>query len=233
MSNLQYDKKLTIEHFAGFAQSAKHGMFCDQWPQDKVVQFVESLDTLIDAGQINKSDKTSTVSMVRFDDADIVIKRYNNKGFFYSLRNSLRPSRAKKSLQKSLILRKLGFHTPVPLGYLVERKNLLYNRSYFIMEYCEFETLHQAFKKYTSKDARWHDIVEWLLELMENLALHRITHGDLKSSNVYVTEDGVGILDLDAMTIHNNPLTYRIKRAKDEKKFASRILPQGYDTTVK
>ncbi|MCK4999078.1 MAG: hypothetical protein KAS23_06075 [Anaerohalosphaera sp.] len=208
-----------------------HGILPANWPREKVVEFIGTIDDLIDAGNIIKSDKTSTVSKVRFNDTDIVIKRYNNKGFFYSLRNSLRSSRAKKSWHKSLVLLSLDIHTPVPLGYVVEKKNALYNRSYFIMEYCEIEIVHDFFVRYTSADEQWYEIINLLKDFMAKLALHRITHGDLKPSNVYVTEDGVGILDLDSMMIHNNAITYLLKRGKDEKKFVSRILPKGYDST--
>jgi len=206
-------------------------MFTASWSEKQVKQFVDSADNLIDNGTLLKTDKTSTVSKTRFNNTDIVIKRYNNKGFFYSFRNSLRSSRAKKSWQKSQILLGLNICTPMPLGYVVEKKKALYSRSYFVMEYCEIQIVHDTFLEYSSEDARWHDIINWLKELMDKLASHRITHGDLKSSNVFVSNDCVGILDLDAMIIHNNPITYRIKRRKDEKKFSDRVLPKDHNRT--
>ncbi len=113
----------TIEGFNKFRIGNLHGMLTENWSSGQVEHFVKSLDELIANGKLFKSDRTSTVSKTSFNDTGIVIKRYNNKGFFHSLKNTLRVSRGQKSWFKSHVLLDIDIYTPSPLGYIVEKKN--------------------------------------------------------------------------------------------------------------
>jgi RIO-like serine/threonine protein kinase len=51
---------------------------------------------------------------------------------------------------------------------------------------------------------------------------YRITHGDLKHTNILITDNGPILTDLDGMNVHKWTWTYRIRQAKDLKDFLNR-----------
>jgi serine/threonine protein kinase len=61
-----------------------------------------------------------------------------------------------------------------------------------------------------------------VLELLERLAVNRITHGDLKHTNILVTKEGPVLTDLDGMKVHRCRRSCRRKLAKDLESFHSR-----------
>lgn len=209
-------------------------MFLSNWPDERIESFVAQIDSLIEKGTLYKNDKTSTVSRTSFDNTDIVVKRYNNKGLFHSVRNSFRQTRSEKSFYNSCLLVDMGIYTPAPLGYAIEKQNGLYRRSYFIMEHSEVPTLHQAIMKHPSSE-QWEKISNDIKLLLDKFAEHKITHGDLKHSNVLVTDNGAGILDLDVMCVHKSRSTFQKKRNKDMLALQNRLLepPEQYITKRK
>ena len=44
---------------------------------------------------------------------------------------------------------------------------------------------------------------------------YHITHGDMKHSNILVTDNGAVLTDLDSMRVHKCEYLYKIYRAKD------------------
>ncbi len=52
-------------------------------------------------------------------------------------------------------------------------------------------------------------------EVLDKLAKHHITHGDLKQSNILITANGLFLTDLDAMKVHRWNWTYKINQTKD------------------
>jgi len=44
---------------------------------------------------------------------------------------------------------------------------------------------------------------------------YRITHGDLKDTNIFITENGPVLIDLDGMKVHSWKLLFKINRYKD------------------
>ena len=210
------------------------GMFSTDWTDDQRSDFVRKLDDLIAAENPIKSDSTSTVCKTTYDKRTIVIKRYNNKGFLHSIKNSIRPTRAQKSWQKSCLLIDFAIFTPTPLGYVVEKKAGLYHRSYFIMEYCPAPTYDNILLRETPSQAQQQQILNNIKIMLDKFAAHKITHGDLKQSNILVGQNSVGIIDLDAMKI-NDPFTYKAKRKKDEHFFNNRLqeTPEQYAKRLK
>jgi serine/threonine-protein kinase RIO1 len=47
-----------------------------------------------------------------------------------------------------------------------------------------------------------------LLRLCQTLYALRISHGDLKATNLIRAEEGIALIDLDAMTRHRDPRTH-------------------------
>lgn len=198
------------------------GMFIADWTDSELAEFIRAIDDIIAAETPIKTDDTSTVCKTTFKGRHIVIKRYNNKGPFHSIKNSVRPSRAQKSWRKSCLLIDYDIYTPAPLGYIVEKRAGLYFRSYFIMECCLAPTYDNILLQQPPTPDEQAKILDRIKTMLDKFAEHKITHSDLKQSNILVGDNRVGIIDLDAMQI-NNPFTYPAKRKKDENFFNNRL----------
>lgn len=179
------------------------------------IDFIEQIDTLMNKGQIFKNDKTSYVSRLKWNGKDIVIKRYNHKGLFHSLRHTIMGSWASRSWLHAHRLMMLGIPTPRPLAYIERHKGLLVWKSYLVTEYVNGQTLHN-FQRHGNITPQQHSaVIQKVMDLLDNLSQYRISHGDLKHSNILITNNGPVLTNLDGMKIHRQKWLFKIKRNKD------------------
>ena len=95
----------------------------------------------MDVGQILKRGNTCYVSRIKLGGCDVVVKRYNHKGFIHSLRHTLKRSRASRSWLHAHRLQILKIAGPAPLAYIEHRRGMLVWKSYFVAEYIAGEKL--------------------------------------------------------------------------------------------
>ena len=181
--------------------------------------FIEKIDTLMDAGQILKKGDAVYVSHITWNNKNIVVKRYDHKGIIHSLRHTIKKSRARKGWLYAHILGTLNIATPRALAYIEQQKGLLIWQSYFVTEYVEGEKLWHFLRDENVAERQKTDEIRQVVKLLDKLWKYRITHGDLKHTNVLVTENGPVLIDLDGMIVHKWELLYRNKRAKDMERF--------------
>ena len=181
--------------------------------------FIEHVDALMDAGQILKNGQTSCVSHLTWNGKDVVVKRYNHRGFMHSLRHTLKRSRACRAWLHGHRLGMLEIPTPKPLAYIEQRKGLLVWDSYLVTEYLEGQKLHDFLLDGRIAEELRFKVTRQVIGLLEKLWKYRITHGDLKHTNVLVTRSGPVLTDLDGMIVHRWRLLYRNKQAKDVERF--------------
>ena len=94
--------------------------------------FIEQIDELMDNGQILKDGNTCYVSRINWNGKDVVVKRYNNKGYIHCIRHTIKRSRARRAWLNGHRLGMLQIPTPRPLAYIEERRGLLVCNSYII-----------------------------------------------------------------------------------------------------
>ena len=143
-----------------------------------------------------KAGNSATVVRVRVGDAAYVVKRYNVKSFTHGLRRALRPRpRYRVAWLSGHRLRRLGVATPRPVALLEFRRGLA-NVAYLVME--DLGTprdLREAIagNGYSSRIGR--DVAL----LFRALGDAQLVHGDTKASNFLVRDEGVYLIDLDAV----------------------------------
>lgn len=202
----------TGEHVAAFDTD-----FC---LQGEPLDLIRRIDTLMDEGQVIKDDHTCSVSRLTWNGRDIVIKRYNHKGFIHSLRHTIKRSRARRGWSHASQLRKLGITVPRPLAYVEQCNGPLVWKSYVVTEYVEGRELHDFLRDTKVTQERRSKVTQQVVELLDTMGKHMITHGDLKHSNILIAEGGPILTDLDGVTMHRWRWTYKIRRAKDLKRLA-------------
>jgi len=166
---------------------------------------------------IIKNGRTSTVFIVQHRGRSFVVKRYNIKTLWHGLRKAFMRSRASKSWENSHLLKRLGIATPTPVAMIEERIGPLRRTAYFVYEYVDGIEAHTFFKGKNGNDCE--EIVRELVELLGRLYKNRILHGDTKASNFIVTNQGIYVVDLDAMKVRANRAIFRLKQRKEVARF--------------
>jgi tRNA A-37 threonylcarbamoyl transferase component Bud32 len=191
----------------------------DVFEEKGFYKFLGSIDALMASGQILKDGNACFVSRVNFDGKDVVVKRYGHKGIIHSLRHTIKKSRALRGWLHAHRLRGLNIATPRPLAYIEQRKGLLLWQSYLVTEYVEGQNLYGILRDDgTVEQERWR-VIEQVAELFERLGKYRITHGDLKHTNILIAGPNAVLTDLDGMKVHRFNWAYKIWRAKDVARF--------------
>ncbi len=162
-------------------------------------------DHALVGGELLKSGNTCTVVRVWGDTGGVVIKRYNLKSFRHALSRMLRPSRAWHSWREAHRLHLYGIATPRPLALVEERFGPLRRRAWFYADDCPGPSLLEHLAcDYEPAPAEAQAIVT----LFSTLARLRISHGDLKASNLLWYQGRVWLIDLDAMTQHRSDAAF-------------------------
>lgn len=200
-----------------------HAVFAKTFCENtEPLHFIEQIDAMMDKGLILKNGNTCYLSRVKCDDKLVVIKRYNPKGLIHSLRHTIKRSRARRAWLCAHMLTMLNINTPPPLAYIEKYKTMLLTKSYMVTEFVDGQKLGD-FLDSNINDSQRQKINDQLTELLNSLAEHRVTHGDLKHSNVLVTEKGPVLTDLDAMTAHKSKSLFNIKHKKDHKRLKQNL----------
>ena len=173
----------------------------------------------MDGGQILKSGDTCYVSRVMWNCKDVVVKRYNHKGFIHSVRHTIKKSRALRGWLHGHRLGMLNIPAPKPLAYVERRKGLLLWQSYLVTEYVGGQKLYDFLRNDGTGEQERSRVIEQVAELFERLGKYRITHGDLKHTNILISGLNAVLTDLDGMKVHRFNWAYKIWRAKDVARF--------------
>lgn len=162
-----------------------------------------ALEVAMHVGQILKAGNTCTVGHTQLQDQPVVIKRYNIKNAWHALSRAWRPSRAAASWQNAHRLQYYGMLTPQPMLMYERRYCGLRGRAYFVSAFSPWPDVLTFFQQ--SRDpALEAQVVEQLVMLCYQWYLLKISHGDLKGSNLQVTDQGqIVVIDLDSMRQHH------------------------------
>ena len=156
-------------------------------------------DDAMRGGLLLKDGRTSTVARVEHEGRELVIKRYNLKNLRHALARFWRPSRAWHSWREGHRLSLLGIATPQPLALVEERWGPLRRRAFLVNAYCPGRSLLDVLSaEYEPEPA----LASALLTLFASLHSARISHGDLKATNLLWDGARLWLIDLDAVCQH-------------------------------
>lgn len=178
------------------------------------------LDQYLTQDCLIKNGNTCTVFDTKLDGAHVVIKRYNMKSVGHYLSRMLRPSRAAISWANAHRLMLLGIKTATPVA-LVERRmfGFLRGKAYFVTLFVDAPDVAEFFQQTQHPDRRAQS-VQQMAELFYRLYLLKLSHGDMKASNIKVLSDGCPLLiDLDSMRQHRSRFFAQNHHVRDLKRF--------------
>lgn len=176
-------------------------------------------DSAIAAGQPLKQGGSSTVARVDKDGRPLVIKRYNIKSLWHWLSRFWRPSRAWHSWCEGNRLAFLGIATPRPLAVFERRTLWLRREAYLITEHIAGMDIIARFASGAPGELPPEAELQALDELFAALVRERISHGDLKGTNILWKDGRWLLIDLDAMRQHSGAAGFAPAYAKDRARF--------------
>jgi tRNA A-37 threonylcarbamoyl transferase component Bud32 len=198
-------------------------------------QTAAELDAYFKPENIIKNGNTCTVALVSMGGLQVVIKRYNIKSYWHGLGRAFRQTRASVSWANAHRLKLLALETANPVALIEKRQFGLKGKAYFLMEYIDAPDMIAFFKQSPNKALRA-QAVKRLVQLFYELYLLKISHGDMKATNIKVLEDGRPLLiDLDSMQQHRVDFFAKKAHVRDIKRFMQnwKDEPSLYNAFVK
>ena len=177
---------------------------------------LESPEQVMPEGFVLKDGRTCTVVRIEHVARPLVIKRYNLKSVWHALNRIWRPSRAWHAWREGHRLGFLGIATPEPLALVEERFGPMRRRAYLVTAYCPGRALQDLLPQDEVPEAT---LAKALVGLFQCLQKYRITHGDLKASNLLWQEGRIVLVDLDAAVQHRSEAAYLRAWRRDRSRF--------------
>lgn len=172
-------------------------------------------DDWIASASILKKGNTCTVASMTVGQTNLVIKRYNLKSISHAVGRLFRKSRAAISWSNAHRLDLLGIATPKPIALFEQRcMGWLRGKSYFVSELLDAPDVKAYFAMTINKETRA-EAVKQIVLLFYRLYLLKISHGDMKASNIKMSSTKPVLIDLDSMCQHRVGLRAKHAHTKD------------------
>ena len=181
-------------------------------------QFLRNPDVFIEAAdaKVLKSDAASTVACISFDGRKYVAKRYDTRGLWHACKRAFRLSRAERCWRAALQLARAGIDTPRPVAVVEQRLGPLRGRAYYLTEHVDGELGGTYLRRpCPQRDA----IVDAVATTFARLQRHRLSHGDMKATNLIVSSGRLYLLDLDAARAHRTTRGHARAFMRDKRRF--------------
>jgi len=176
-------------------------------------------DDWMASANVLKKGKTCTVVSIVVGQTNLVIKRYNIKDMGHAIGRLFRKSRAAISWSNAHRLILLDIATPKPIALLEERRmGWLRGKAYFVSEMLDVPDVKAYFALTINKEQRA-EAVKQIVLLFYRLYLLKISHGDMKATNIKMSSTKPVLIDLDSMYQHRFSLCAKQAHIKDLKRF--------------
>lgn len=173
----------------------------------RLQQLMAEPEVAFGQGHFLKRGNTATVVKVAGDGDDWVLKRYNIKSFWHGLSRSFRPSRAWVSWQSAHRFELLGIATPKPIAMRENRSGPFRRQAYLVCQYLNGDDLQAwLLKQQGSPIPHW--LNQQVVRLFDILWNSHVSHGDMKATNFIVANEGIQLIDLDAVAWHSSDTSF-------------------------
>jgi tRNA A-37 threonylcarbamoyl transferase component Bud32 len=180
---------------------------------------ITDYDTRIASAEMLKNGRTCTVVSSMVGGANVVIKRYNMKNLPHAIGRLFRKSRAAISWSNAHRLTLLGIATPKPIALFEQRyMACLRGKAYFVSELLNAPDVNDYFANTHNKETRA-EAVKQVVLLFYRLQLLKLSHGDMKATNIKMSSTKPVLIDLDSMRQHWFDWCAKQAHIKDLKRF--------------
>ena len=186
-----------------------------------MVEFLNNPDASLQHtdAQYLKQGNTCTLWMTRVDGRQLVVKRYNIKGLRHGLGRAFRKTRAAVSWMNAHRLGMYGILTARPVALIEARFGPVRGRAWYVSEFVAGDDASSLCGQTTLDQAGRLRAGQQVTDLLAQLALSSLSHGDMKATNFILSQQGAVVIDLDAMQKHVAPESFRRAQRRDLMRF--------------
>lgn len=219
----RYQKKIvrTCTAFVKITKWNQASVYDREYLSPELLDFLQDPERIFNQPGVVflKTGRSATVAKIMLDDRFFVVKRYNMKDNWHWLRRCLRPTRAATSWRIAQRLRLFGISTARPVAYVEKRFFGLRMESYFVMEYVAGENLGEFFSSYKKEEEHFDKIASKVIDMFNKLSELKMTHGDLKMTNILLANDNPILIDLDGMREHATRFRFKKAFKREKERF--------------
>lgn len=172
---------------------------------------------LDDSTTLLKDDRTTTVGKLELASQSFVLKRYNARSRGHRFKRALRRSRARRCWNMSYAFARAGLNVAAPVLMYEHRFGPLRLDAYFATEFLVGDELLSALPSMSVVEQA--AVVAAIDVAFSKMRVAKLTHGDMKASNLLWVSGMLYFIDLDAAQQHRTEFSWRAKHAKDKKRF--------------
>jgi len=211
------DDKKTVTHKLSYHKV----VYLKKDETDDLLAFLQNIESYFydKAVKYLKKGDTTTVILVCIGDKQWVVKRYNLLNRWVRLKRLFAPSRAKRCWQMSHDLQKMNVNTPAPIAYVERKYGPFRQEAYFISEFVSGMHAQDYFKDKKRDQKEMEVIARKITSAINKMFSENITHGDMKATNILLSDDKIYFIDLDAMKRHDSFYGFQRAKRKDVKRF--------------
>jgi len=228
-ATLETREKRKLDRLAKTKRSCSLFFYQQTWNQQTICArkyrstemqaFLNAPDNYIKQANLLKDGNTCTVAIVTIDNIKMVVKRYNIKNWQHAFSRAFRCSRAVKSWVNAHLLQFYGIPTPEPVAVIEKRWGPLRKEAYFVTKLIAGETGDLYFNSDKNSLEEKRSIAESTVKLLKNFHALKVSHGDLKITNIMISDLHPVIIDLDSMKQHWNIYFFNKAKKRDIKRF--------------
>ena len=168
------------------------------YPLDFFEEFSADPELIFSKGEVIKAGGSSIVSRVQLADQSLVIKKYKNKTRWKKIKRHMQVyPRWRRAWSFGHLFEAIGIPVPRMLALLEVKSGWVGSIAYLVMQDTGIDNLLDVADANRVSRADIEGVVG-LLRLMRD---HGFVHGDLKATNIMVSETTVFLLDLDSVKI--------------------------------
>ncbi|NOZ10863.1 MAG: lipopolysaccharide core heptose(I) kinase RfaP [Gammaproteobacteria bacterium] len=182
-------------------------------------KLLRSPDAAMGRGKVLKMGPATTVVRVEINKQQWVIKRYTWCGGWSAFKAVFRNSRSQRAWCNAHRLLCSGVETPRPIAAMDKKISWCRGVSYFISEYVDGERCREYFEQPIHRMASRAVVVENLIGLFRRLCVARLSHGDMKDTNIILRNNRPVLLDLEAVRQHRSDWVWRWHFSRDVRRF--------------
>lgn len=164
-----------------------------------------------------KDDKTTTVAKLKMFEPALVLKRYNPRNRWHKVKRALRRSRARRCWQMSYAFAEAGLNVAAPVMMFEYRFGPLRLDAYFLNQFLAGQELLTLLPSLSSEEQAL--VASEVAAAFSKMKAAKLSHGDMKASNLIWSDQKLFFIDLDAAQQHSNSITWAAAHNKDRKRF--------------
>ena len=188
---------------------------------EAIRSFIEAPDQYVEShlDHYLKQGRSSTVAVVRFQERLFVVKRYNIKNLWKGVAHGWRRTRARQSWINAHRLLINGIKTAKPIILIENKFGPINLTSYFVTEYIPGPNIEKYLLTLSGNSNKRVAMVEKIRNIFQALRFHKLSHGDMKASNIIIDNDEPYLMDLDSMRKHTIDSIFASRHERDKQRF--------------